>query len=514
MGKDFFFRADRQRSRVGSGLREGEERQVQCPSRDGTAASPRIGIGKKTGPDRRTISGRQGTRGEGWRSWYHLEPWPMATGTRAEPAAGSHQPCTVGSCWSRKENSPAAQVGGRTILTFCTQQKESGSRLWALLFSKFLLLVPGWNRAQFSLVQEAPRRAASASRSSHHLFSAPAGPARARLAEKDHHLSQVQPQSLCGKDSWRFDLCLCLHIICSDADGTGRVWGGQPRACCLLPEIIRGCYPPLRRTLRIRIPPRRCRCRRRLIFHRRQTGTGTPGKTRASQIFTQTPHACSWRRDRYDQFLEKRLFFHIAESGQLVESTRDHTRIGRPRPVGGTRLAAVAARGCLTSLDPRSRVTRHHHHHHHQSRLQTPERSPVSCACVAHSVSHPSSTEVWNVPPPRATDLEPAQMRQPTRRRTLPERVLFCWAPPRVGKEEIPRKRVQNQISDAASEQARKDITGHQREVEVRSPIPRADLATRPSRPLVVRGGPERASDYSAVLLPESSVEAHGRVAL
>lgn len=303
----FFFRADRQRSRVGSGLREGEERQVQCPSRDGTAASPRIGIGKKTGPDQRTISGRQGTRGEGWRSWDHLEPWPTATGTRAEPAAGSHQPCSVGSCWSRKENSPAAQVGGRTILTFCTQQKESGSRLWALLFSKFLLLGPGWNRAQFSLVQKAPRRAASASRSSHHLFSAPAAPARARLAEKDHHLSQVQPQFLCGKDSWRFDLCLCLHIICSDADGTGRVWGGQPRACCLLPEILRGCYPPLRRTLRIRIPPRRCR--RRLIFHRRQTGTETPRKTRASQIFTQTPHACSWRRDRYDQFLEKRLFF-------------------------------------------------------------------------------------------------------------------------------------------------------------------------------------------------------------
>lgn len=292
MGKRlFFFGQTGSAAESGQGCRKERSVRSSVPVVMGLLRRRGLGLGKRQAPTSERSAAGRGTRGEGWRSWDHLEPWPMATGTRAEPAAGSHQPCTVGSCWSRKENSPAAQVGGRTILTFCTQQKESGSRLWALLFSKFLLLVPGWNCAQFSLVQKAPRRAASASRSSHHLFSAPAA------------------QFLCGKDSWRFDLCLCLHINFSDADGTGRFWGGQPRACCLLPEIIRGCYPPLRRTLRIRIPPRRCRCRRRLIFHRRQTGTGTPGKTRASQIFTQTPHACSWRRDRYDQFLEKRLFF-------------------------------------------------------------------------------------------------------------------------------------------------------------------------------------------------------------
>lgn len=201
MGKDFFF-FGQTGSAAESGQGCGKERSVRSsvPVVMGLLRRRGLGLGQRQAPtSERSAAGRgpEGKGGEAGTTWSR-GPWPLEPAPSPQRAA---TPCTVGSCWSRKENSPAAQVGGRTILTFCTQQKESGSRLWALLFSKFLLLVPGWNRAQFSLVQKAPRRAASASRSSHHLFSSPAAPARARLVEKDRHLSQVQPQFLCGKDS-------------------------------------------------------------------------------------------------------------------------------------------------------------------------------------------------------------------------------------------------------------------------------------------------------------------------
>lgn len=170
MRKDFFFLGQTGNAQQKSRVRVAGGATGPVSSRDGTAqcSSRRgFGLGKKDRPDQRTISGRQGTRGgEGG------EAWTLGAPGAVEPAPSpQRQPPDLnanaqwgGSCWSRKEMQDGL---GR--------KKESGSSL--LFQGTCCLLVPVG-----CLVQETPP-------SSHHLFSASA--ARARLAEKHHHLARV-----------------------------------------------------------------------------------------------------------------------------------------------------------------------------------------------------------------------------------------------------------------------------------------------------------------------------------
>lgn len=113
--------------------------------------------------------------------------------------------------------------------------------------------------------------------------------------------------------------------------------------------------------LRIRIPPPSVA--RRVMFNR--DGPGRPEKKLlppVPDLYPDAPRVLHLGGTVNMTNSWKKRLFHIAESGQLVDSQEERKLAATPGSAGldqsVARLAAVASRGCVGSLDPRSRVTR------------------------------------------------------------------------------------------------------------------------------------------------------------